>query len=85
MLPWQPEFQSKQPKSHMQPGFVAHWVVSLIADPGDVSLIPAWPHTFMEIDCEMFSSVIDILLLPLIQGLLLVTSERMCTENWLTI
>ena len=76
MLPWQPKFQSKQLKSHMQPGFVAQWVVSLIADPGDVSLIPAWPHTFTEIDCEIFSLVIDILLLPLIQGLLSVTSKE---------
>ena len=37
----------------------------------------------MEIYCEIFSTVI--LLLPLIQeGLLLVTSERMCTKYWLT-
>ena len=71
-------------QTHIQPGFVAQWVVSLIADTGDVSLIPAWPHTFMEIDCEIFSSVIDSLLLSLIQGLLLVTSVRMCTEYWLT-
>ena len=44
-----------------------------------MSLIPAWPHTFMEIDREIFSMVI--LLLPLIQeGPLSVTSESMCTE-----
>ena len=33
-------------------GLVAQSVVSLIADPGVVSLIPAWPHTFVEIDLE---------------------------------
>ena len=44
-----------------------------------MSLIPAQPHTFVEIDPEMFSMVI--LLLPLIQkGLLSVTSETMCTN-----
>ena len=57
-------------------------VASLIADPGVKSLIPAQPHTFMEIDHEIFSSVI--LLLPLIQEGLLsvtkVTSKSMSTE-----
>ena len=54
----------------------------LIADPGVVNLIPAWPHTFGEIDHKIFSTVI---LLPLIQeGSLSVTSESMCTEYWLT-
>ena len=49
---------------------------SLIADPGVMSLIQNWPHNFMEIDCEMFSTVI--LLLPLIQeGLLSVTLGRL--------
>ena len=49
-------------------------VASSIADPGVVSLIPASSHTFVEIDCEMFSTVI--FLLPLIQErLLLVTSK----------
>ena len=57
--------------------------VSLIADPGVVILISAQPHTFVETDREIFSTVI--LLLPLIQeGLLSVTSEIMCTEYWLT-
>ena len=40
-------------------------VGSRIVDPGLVSLIMAWFHTFMEIDHEIFSTVI--LLLPLIQ------------------
>ena len=43
-------------------------VVSLFADPGVVSLIPAWSHTFVEFDCEIFSTVI--LLLRLIQEVL---------------
>ena len=57
------------------PGFVVQSVGSPIADPGVVSSIP---HSPMEIDHEVFSKVI--LLLPLVQeGLLLVTSESMCT------
>ena len=41
------------------------------------------PHSFIEIDHEIFSTVI--LSLPLIQeGKLSVTCERMCTEYWLT-
>ena len=39
-------------------------VASLIADPGVISLIPAQPHDFMEIESEIFSIVI--VLLPLI-------------------
>ena len=61
------------------PGCVAQSVlclatdVSLTADPGVASLIPAGFHTFVEIDHEIISTVI--LLLPLIQeGLLSVTS-----------
>ena len=47
------------------------------ADPGVTSLILTLSHTFMEIDCELVSTVI--LLLPLIQeGLLSVTRESMC-------
>ena len=58
-------------------------VVSLIADPGIVGLIPARPHTFVKNDLEIVSLVI--LLLPLIQeGLSSVTSKSMCTEYWLT-
>ena len=36
-------------------GPVAQSVVSPIADPGVMSLIQAWPHTFVEIDREIFS------------------------------
>ena len=59
------------------PGFVVQSVASpiIIADPGVMSLIPTDP---IEIDHEIFSNVI--LLLPLVkEGLLLVTSESMCT------
>ena len=51
---------------------------SLTADPGVASLIPAWSHTFMEIDHEIISTVI---LLPQ-EGLLSVTSESMLTKYW---
>ena len=45
--------------------------------------MPAWSHTFVEIDHEIISMVI--LLLPLIQeGLLSVTRESMCMKNWLS-
>ena len=54
-------------------GPIAQSVASLIAVPGVVSLIPAQPHTLVEICCEIFSTII--LLPPLIQeGLLSVTS-----------
>ena len=53
---------------------------SLHADPGVVSLIPPRSHTFVEIDHEIISTVI---LLPS-TGLLSVTRESMCTQNWLT-
>ena len=44
---------------------------------------PVRQHSFVEIDHEIFSTVI--LSLPLIQeGKLSVTCERMCTEYWLT-
>ena len=59
---------------------VAQPVASPTADPGVGSLIPAWFHTFLEIDCEIISTFI--LLLPLIQeGLLSVTSEGMCRKG----
>ena len=49
--------------------------MSLIADPGAVSLSPVFSNTFVEIDHQIFSPVI--LLLPLIQeGLLSITSEE---------
>ena len=59
-------------------GSVAQWVSSVIADPGVVSLIPARPHTFVEIDHEIVSAVI--LLLPLIQEGLLSVCERSTGE-----
>ena len=63
-----PDWQKIKPDT---PGPIAQSVAS-----------PAWPHTFMDIDHEIFSTVI---LLPLIQEeLLSVTSESMCTEYWLT-
>ena len=43
-------------------GPVAQSVASLITDPWVTSSIPALPHSFMEIDCEIFSTVI--LLVP---------------------
>ena len=45
--------------------------------------VPVWSHTFIEIDCEIISTVI---LLPLLiqEGLLSVTSQLMCTKYWLT-
>ena len=45
-----------------------------------MSSVPALSYNFVEIDHEIFSTVF--LLLPLIQeGLLSVTSERMCTKS----
>ena len=64
-------------------GPVSQLLVSLTADQGVTSSIPALAHTFMEIDREIISKVI---LLPLIQERLLsVTSESMCTKYWLTV
>ena len=57
-------------------------VASLIAEPGVKSLILSWCHTSMEINHEIISTVI--LLLPLIQEGLSVTSESMCSKYWLT-
>ena len=37
---------------------IAQWITCLTADPGVVSLIPAWSHTFMEIDHEIISTAI---------------------------
>ena len=66
-----------------KPDPVAQSIECLIADPGVMGSIPAQPHTFIEIDHEIFSTVI--LLLRLIQkGLLSVTIESMCTEYCLT-
>ena len=73
------------------PGRVAQSVTCLAtdacltADPGVASSIPAWYHTFVEIDREIISTVI---LLPSAdlfkKGCLSVTSESMCTNYWLT-
>ena len=55
----------------------------MIADPGVVSSIPACSHTFVEIDNDIFSTVI--LLLKLIQERLFpLTSESICTNYWLS-
>ena len=50
---------------------------SLTAEPGVVSSILARSHTFVEIDYEIITTVIQ-------EGLLSVTSESMCTKYWLT-
>ena len=63
-------------------GSIAQLVASLAADPGVMSLIQAWSHTFVEIDHEIISTVI--LPLPLIQERLLsVTNESVCMKYWL--
>ena len=52
-------------------------LASLITDPGLLSSVPPQPHTFVEIDHEMFPTVIP--QLPLTQEeLLSVTSKSMC-------
>ena len=65
------------------PSPIAQSVASLIADPGVMSSFPAWPNTLVEIDCLIFSMVV-LLLLLIQEGLLLVTSQSMHTEYWLT-
>ena len=47
---------------HVLPGPEGQSVVSLIVDPEAMSLILAWSHIFVEIDDEIFSTII--LLLP---------------------
>ena len=60
---------------------LAQLVQRLISDQTVVSLIPVLPHTFLEIDHKLFSTVI--LLLPGIQKVLLsFTSERTYTTCW---
>ena len=59
---------------------VAQSVASPTADPEVASLIPARSHTFVEIN--LISMVI--LLHPLIQEWLSVTSKSMCTKYGLT-
>ena len=54
-----------------------------MADSGVGSLIPVRSYTLVEIDHEIFSTII--LLIPLVQeGLVSVTSESMWKEYWLT-
>ena len=49
-----------------------------------VSSFTDWSHTFVEIDREIISMVI-LLLLPIQEGLLSVTSGLMCTKYWLAV
>ena len=61
-------------------GPIAHLAVSPIANPRVVNMIKDQSHTFVEIDHEIFATVI--LLLPLIQeGLMSVTSESMFMKH----
>ena len=69
--------------SFLIPGPLAQSITGLTADPGVASSILAQSHTFMEIDHEIISTVI-ILLLLIQEGLLSVTSESMCMKYWLT-
>ena len=48
-----------------------------------MSLIPARPHTFEEVDCEIFALVI-LLLMLIEEELLSVTGISIYTEYWLT-
>ena len=57
---------------------VAQSIAHPKANPGVASLIPAWPHTFVEIDREISSLVILLLLIQ--EGALSVTRESMCTK-----
>ena len=66
-----------------KPDSIAQLVVSPPADLGVVSSIPDWSHTFVEIDHEIIFTVI--LLLPLIQEGLSVTSESLRTKYWLAV
>ena len=54
-------------------------VGSPTADPGITSSIPARSHTFLEIHHEIISMVI-LLLWLILEGLLSVTSESLCTK-----
>ena len=60
------------------PGPVEQSLASPTADPGIASLISAGSHTFVEIDREIISTVILLLLIH--EGLLSVTSESMCKK-----
>ena len=57
--------------------------MSLIADPWVMNLMPAQPHTLVEIDHEIYSTFI--LFLPLIiEGLLSYSGQSMYTEYCFT-
>ena len=64
-------------------GQVAHSVTSPIAYIGVASSIPAWSHTLVEIDHEILSAVI-LLLLLIQEELVSVTSESMHMKYLLT-
>ena len=61
---------------------IEHSVASLTAAPGVTSSVLAWSHTFVEIDHEIISTVILLLLNQV--GFLLVTRESMCMKYLLT-
>ena len=62
---------------------VAQSETSPIADPEVMCSIPARSHTFLEIDHEIFATVI-LLILLIQEGLVSATSETMCMKHWLT-
>ena len=59
-------------------------VASLTADPGVARLIPARSHTSVEIDHEIISTAI-LLLLLIQEESLSVTTKSMCTMYWLKV
>ena len=80
---WDVKQQNKQKTSRIhkawKAGPVAQSVESLIADPCVLSLSLALSRTFLEIDYEILSMVI-LLLLLIQKGLLSVTGKSICTE-----
>ena len=65
-----------------KPEPIGQSVVSVTADPGVASWIPVWSYTFGEIDHEIISMII-LLLPPIQERLLSVTSESICMKYWL--
>ena len=63
----------------MDTGPIVQLVMSLIADPVVLSLILACSHTFIEIDCEIFS-LVNLFFLLIQERLLSVTNESMCMK-----
>ena len=55
----------------------------MIADPEIVSPILAWPHTFVEIYHDFFSTVV-FLLPQILKGLLPISCESLFTDYWIT-